>query len=131
MSNGNARLPHQSLGKQFPPSSIAVATPRSHGRGNRKRYLAVNITVCAGRRNDRPACRFALVELPRDQIWSQAIAVNTAIALLLSAVAANASRNGYEWAVPVFYLSIALLFLSGGREARTTRRFAIRKESQT
>ena len=43
-------------------------------------------------------------------IWPLAIAVNAAIALLIAAFAATASRRGYEWSAQGFYLSIAMLF---------------------
>ncbi len=44
-------------------------------------------------------------------IWPQWLAINTGIAVFIVAAAANASRTGQTWAVPVFYAATALLFL--------------------
>ena len=43
--------------------------------------------------------------------WCCCLAVNASAALVLAAVAANASRIGYDWASRLFYLSIAMLFM--------------------
>ena len=48
---------------------------------------------------------------PHRFIWSQRLAVNAAIALVIAAHAANASRAGEATAIPEFYAAVALLFL--------------------
>jgi hypothetical protein len=44
-------------------------------------------------------------------IWPQWLAMNASIALFITALAANGSRGGQAWAVPVFYFAVALLVL--------------------
>ena len=109
MSNGNARLTHQSADQQF-ASSIVGATPGSRGRtirNSRSSIWTIILRVLGVATIDQRADPLVKSSRP---IWSQAIAINAAVAVVLSAFAANASRNGHEWAVPGFYLSIALLF---------------------
>jgi hypothetical protein len=43
--------------------------------------------------------------------WCCCLAINASAALVVAAVAANASRIGYDWASRLFYLSIAILFM--------------------
>jgi hypothetical protein len=43
--------------------------------------------------------------------WCCCLAVNASAALVLAAIAANASRLGYDWASRLFYFSIAMLFM--------------------
>jgi hypothetical protein len=43
--------------------------------------------------------------------WMPALALNAAAALVIAAIAANASRAGADWAVGLFYVSIAMIFL--------------------
>lgn len=44
-------------------------------------------------------------------IWPQWLAINAAFALFLTAVAANGSREGAAWAVPLLFFAIGMLFL--------------------
>jgi hypothetical protein len=44
-------------------------------------------------------------------IWPQWLAVNASIALFIMALAANGSRAGQAWAMPVFYSAVAFLVL--------------------
>ncbi len=44
-------------------------------------------------------------------IWSQGLAMNAAVALVIAALAANASRADQSWAVPGFYLATVLMFM--------------------
>src|ERR1700761_9707317 len=43
--------------------------------------------------------------------WPRAFAVSTSVGLLVTALAANASRSGYDGARGPFYLGIVLFFL--------------------
>jgi hypothetical protein len=108
MSNGNVNLTHQSPGRLA--SSIDGSTPGPNGRitaSARTSVWGAILRTLGVATIDQRVDALAVSSRP---IWSQAVAINAAIALLLSAASANASRDGYEWAVPGFYLSIALLF---------------------
>jgi hypothetical protein len=96
------------LGPSVYVTQRTIAPERPDLRQGRSRLLAILAAALGIRETERqPEPEVG----PSSLTWSCGLAINAAAALLLAALAANASRSGYDWASRAFYLSIALLFL--------------------
>jgi hypothetical protein len=101
----------------LPNEQIAVSS--ASGAGRKRRHIGVASSPFA--RALRPMATLlgfdgnaVVVEAGEQKSigvgWMPALALNAGAVLFIGAVAANASRAGADWAVGLFYLSIAIIF---------------------